>query len=156
MGCEGADGSGQCQCLLREAETLIPRARARVNEGGMKSPATLQCPRCGMFGRHASPLECIDALRDRIAVLSFQCEAQRGARSQAPFGGRVLRRDHRIVILDGQRLCLTDAARRVGISPVALHFRLVNRTGNANYGRVDVRAVGADRSKRGAVADARP
>ena len=59
-------------------------------------------------------------------------------------GGRRQRKDNRFVLLDGERLCLKDAARRLSVSMVALHFRLVNRTGDANYGCVDVREVGAD------------
>jgi hypothetical protein len=48
------------------------------------------------------------------------------------------------VLLDGQRLCLSDAARALNLTPSTLHFRLVARTHDANYMDVDVRAVGAD------------
>jgi hypothetical protein len=60
-------------------------------------------------------------------------------------GGRFARQDNRYVVLDGRRMPLVDAARQLGISNVALHFRLVSRTGGKNYDGVDVRAVGADR-----------
>ncbi len=62
-------------------------------------------------------------------------------------GGRSARRDNRYVVLDGRRMLLVDAARQLGISNVALHFRLVNRTGGKDYDGVDVRLVGADRAK---------
>jgi len=54
------------------------------------------------------------------------------------------RANSRVVILDGKRLCLTEAARALGISASALHFRITNRTGASDYGEVDIRAVGAD------------
>ncbi len=105
-----------------------------------------QCPRCGMRGTHADHDECIDALRDHIAILSFRGETSPGdpGKECSPRGGRVTRSDHGWVVLDGQRMILTDAARRLGISNVALHFRLVNRTGTKDYSGTDVRAVGAD------------
>jgi hypothetical protein len=48
------------------------------------------------------------------------------------------------VILDARRLCLSDAARELGITASALHYRLI-RTGKKDYLDVDVRVVGADR-----------
>lgn len=91
-------------------------------------------------------MDCINALRDQIAVLSFRRETKRGVSANAwrP-GGRFPRSDNRWVVLDGQRMILTDAARKLGISNVALHFRLVNRTGGKDYDGVDIRAVRADR-----------
>jgi hypothetical protein len=110
-----------------------------------------RCPRCGILGpNHANPLACIDALRDRIAVLGFRHDSGRTTAAKACRGGRRPRADNRWVVLDGESMILSDAARRLGISLVALHFRLVNRTGGKEYDGVDVRAVGADRSKRSA------
>jgi hypothetical protein len=105
-----------------------------------------QCPRCGMQGQHANPFACIDALRDRLAVLSFERE---GARNAAPGhketrGGRHPRHDNKFLILDGQQLCLSEAARRLDLSPSALHFRMLARTGTREYSGTDVRAVRAD------------
>lgn len=62
-------------------------------------------------------------------------------------GGRQPRSDNRFVILDGETMILADAARTLGVSLIALHYRLVNRTGKNDYGCVDVRLVGADRAK---------
>lgn len=62
-------------------------------------------------------------------------------------GGRHSRCDHRFILLDGRRVILADAARTLGISAVALHYRMVNRTGGKDYDGADVRAVGADQVK---------
>ena len=96
-----------------------------------------------MQGQHANPLACIDALRDRLAVLSFEHDA-RQAPHQDMRGGRHPRHDNKFLILDGQQLCLTEAARRLELSPSALHFRMLARTGSRDYAGTDVRAVRAD------------
>ncbi len=104
-----------------------------------------QCPRCGMQGQHANPFACIDALRDRLAVLSFEREGKRNAPGHKETrGGRHPRRDNKFLILDGQQLCLSEAARRLDLSPSALHFRMLARTGTRDYSGTDVRAVRAD------------
>lgn len=109
----------------------------------------IACPRCGLGlrgeGRHDKPTECIDALRDLVARLQFRAEARRAtAAGPERRGGRRDRKDARMVILDGQRVCLAEAARRLGLSTSALHFRLLHRTRDPQYCDVDVRAVGAD------------
>ena len=108
-----------------------------------------QCPRCGMRGRHADARECIDALRDQVAVLGLRREGAPPAHGNpcGNGGGRFPRSDNRYVLLDGQRLILSDAARSLGLSVSALHFRITRRVGHADYGCVDVREVGADRLK---------
>jgi len=53
-----------------------------------------------------------------------------------------------MVILDGERLCLTAAARRLGLTAAALHWRILRRTKNPEYSDADVRAVGADVPRR--------
>ena len=122
------------------------------------------CARCGLRteDRHARPEDrfcrgcpCVDALRARIADLEFRLEkmAVKPIRPEQPErrGGRRNRRDTRFVLLDGQRLCLADAARALGVTASTLHFRLVNRTHDRNYPQnADVRALGADVAKRGA------
>ncbi|MGO9008591.1 MAG: hypothetical protein ACLQPN_00695 [Bryobacteraceae bacterium] len=115
------------------------------------------CSRCGLRvdGQHETPGDwacrgcpCVAALRSRIAELEFRLErtAQKrnGPTQPEQRGGRRERKDQRVVVLDGERVCLTDAARRLGISPSALHFRIVNRTGGTEYGLVDLRSIGAD------------
>ena len=121
------------------------------------------CRRCGVRGegQHGTPGDrwcrgcpCIDAMRARIADLEFRLErvAAKPIRPEQPErrGGRRNRRDTRFVVLDGQRLCLADAARALGVTTSTLHFRLVNRVHDKNYQEVDVRAVGADVAKYGA------
>lgn len=118
------------------------------------------CARCGLRteDQHARPGDrfcrgcpCVDALRARIAELEFKIEraaqtpaAPAGTAHARQRGGRRNRPDARMVILDGERLCLTEAARRLGIAPSALHFRLLSRTKSKEYDGVDIRAVGAD------------
>jgi len=56
-------------------------------------------------------------------------------------GGFRRRKDLRMVVLDGERVHLTEAARRLGMSASALHFRIVRRTGTSDYSDVDLRAI---------------
>ena len=49
-----------------------------------------------------------------------------------------------MLVLDGERLTLTESARRLGLSPSALHFRIVNRMHTKDYGCVDLRAIHVD------------
>ena len=115
--------------------------------------AVAACPRCGLRGgQHADAAECIDSLRDLVARLEFKVEQRAG--KPAPLsqpshrGGRRERKDQRTVMLDGERLCLTEAARRLGLAASALHWRIFRRTGDAAYQNVDVRAIGADVARR--------
>ena len=112
------------------------------------APRSVTCPRCHTLGRHATLVDCIaalirvnDQLRDQVARLEFRVES-RG--QHAGHGGRRDRHDHRWVVLDGQRVCLSDAARELGLSASALHGRLVRRTGRRDYQDVDVRLLGVD------------
>lgn len=110
------------------------------------------CPRCGIrsAGQHENARECIDALRSVIAKMQFRCEQRTGAR-RPPASGRGgfrNRTDARMVLLDGHRITLTEAGRRLGLSPSALHHRIVHRTGTTDYADVDLRAIQAD-AKRG-------
>jgi len=59
-------------------------------------------------------------------------------------GGRRPRRDNKLLVLDGQEVCLAEAARRLQISAAALHCRLIARTGSRDYAGTDVRGVCAD------------
>lgn len=119
------------------------------------------CSRCGVHGegehpapggRRCSGCECVDALRAMIADLEFRLEKMmdKPAPKASNRGGRRNRRDARFVVLDGERLCLTDAARALGLSPSTLHLRIVARTHDPDYRDVDVRAVRADQAARGA------
>ncbi len=125
-------------------------------------PAAALCARCGLPGPHATPADCIDALRDALADLEFRIDSRRSSKpcaSAAHAGGRQTQIpvrpptstwfDKRMVLLDGERLSLADAARRLGISPNALHSRIEHRTGDPHYGCVDLREIGADRARRG-------
>jgi hypothetical protein len=120
--------------------------------GSIPQQATepVTCPRCGLRGaRHADAEECIDALRDHIARLSFKIE-QRADKPSQPTrrGGRRERKDNRFVLLDGERLTLAEAGRRLGLTASSLHFRILRRTKDAEYREVDLRAIGADVPRR--------
>jgi hypothetical protein len=99
-------------------------------------------------GRTCRGCECVESLRANIAKLEFRLEkaVQKAVQTEQPTrrGGRRDRRDTRWVILDGDRVTLTDAARRLGLSTSALHWRIVRRTIDPAYHDVDVRAIGAD------------
>lgn len=109
------------------------------------------CSRCQMRGRHASELECIDALRDELGRLELAeerlCEK---LAIRPPRAKRQPPRSARWVILDGERLTLTSAAHRLGIDPSTLHRRLRDCTQEPSARDIDIRAVGADVAKRGA------
>ena len=105
------------------------------------------CGRCGMRGVHTSFDECIDALRDRIGDLEIAIDTEKASASTGATGNRGgyrKRSDLRMLTLDGERVNLTEASRRLGLSPAALHFRIVNRLHTKDYGCVDLRAIGAD------------
>ena len=110
------------------------------------------CPRCGMRGQHVTPQYCIDALRDAVAGLQFRVEqaAKKPAAPRKPrTGGYRDRQDLRMVVLDGEHLNLTEAARRLGLTAGALHWRIVHRTGTQKCGEVDLRPIGSDVPKGG-------
>ena len=101
------------------------------------------CSRCGMpgEGQHETPggrpchgCQCVESLRATIAKLEFRLEkaVQKPVQPEQPDhrGGRRERKDQRMVVLDGERLCLTEAARRLGLSASTLHFRIFRRTGD--------------------------
>jgi hypothetical protein len=103
-------------------------------------------------GRPCQGCQCVESLRATIAKLEFRLEKalQKAVQSAQPSrrGGRRDRRDTRWVILDGDRVSLTEAARRLDLSTSALHWRVVRRTGDPAYHDVDVRAVHADQPAR--------
>ncbi len=97
-------------------------------------------------GPHAGPDECIEALRTVIAKMEFRQEQTREKAAARPAlagcrGGWRNRPDARMVLLDGERITLTEAARRLEMSASALHFRIVRRAGTAEYSEVDLRAL---------------
>jgi hypothetical protein len=107
------------------------------------------CVRCGIRStqKHEVARDCIDAWRDAYARLELK--QQHAAGTGAGTGGWRARRDNRMVVLDGERINLTEAGRRLGISPAALSQRILNRTRLEHCGEVevDIRAIGADVSK---------
>ncbi len=137
------------EILSGKALELVPRLL------GPPVAPTEVCPRCRLPGRHAGPDECIEALRDRIACLQFHKEAVHekvaadGVAAERR-GGRRERRDNRFVLLGGERVTLTEAGRRLNISPGALVSRIRNRIGDADYSGIDLDVIGADRAAGGA------
>ncbi len=139
---------------MKPAETLSGKELEVVPRllGPVVAPTEV-CPRCELRGRHAGWLECIDALRDVLGRLQLREEELREKLGlQRPRSARAARAaaNVRWVILDGERLSLTQTAHRLGIEPSTLHRRLLDLTQDPNYRDVDVRAVGADVGRRGA------
>jgi hypothetical protein len=112
----------------------------------------LVCQRCGVRSgeRHRGEMGCIEALREVIAGLQLRSMAQAPAENTlqkgkpSRRGGFRVRKDARMVMLGGERISLTEAARRLGITASTLHWRIVNRTRTSDYVDVDIRAIGAD------------
>ena len=142
------DHSSWRDCL-RDLQLKLADVKSSVtSEDRSSSVVVAMCARCGMPGTHGKPAECIDAFRSEIARHEIRADAQRSVRPTPP-GGYRLRKDHRFVILDGLRMHLTAAARRLGITAAALHLRIVRRTQNPAYQDTDVRGVGADKCRLG-------
>lgn len=57
--------------------SLDTRATRLVNEGFLGIPPAM-CQRCGLIGKHADSVQCITALRDRIARLEFKLSSREG------------------------------------------------------------------------------
>jgi hypothetical protein len=115
------------------------------------------CESCGVRekGSHHTKEDCINALRDVIAEMEDRLDALRAIIERFRLlevpelppgsrGGWRDRPDNRMVILDGDRISLTDAARRLGMSVWALHQRIVRRTRDPHYGEIDLRATEVD------------
>jgi len=115
---------------------LDGRMAAGSKHDGSRQPGTVL-----LDDEYLTPDDCIDVLRDRIAVLEFQLMAHKRKPAPGTRGGYHGRRDARMVLLDGERLTLTEAARRLAMSASSLHFRILKRTGTADYTGVDLRAI---------------
>ena len=105
------------------------------------------CTSCGVrqCGEHNSPADCIRALREVIAILEFRIE---GMVEDGAQHGRVTRKNNRFVTVDQKRMCLSDAARYLGISLSTLRKRIARRIGSIDD-EVDLRNSCTDREARG-------
>jgi hypothetical protein len=101
------------------------------------------CGRCALGGPHTRAVDCIDALRDVLAVISIRATPIT-ARQKEVRGGRYDRHDNRFVVFHGERLNLTEAGRRLGLTAAALHYRIVARLGTRDYREPDLSAIHAD------------
>ena len=101
------------------------------------------CTMCGVrqSGQHRTPFECIVALREVIAVYEFRIDQLREKNLDR---GRMKRSDNRFVVVSGERMCLSDAARELGISPDALRCRIRRRVGQVGED-IDLRLIEVDK-----------
>jgi hypothetical protein len=123
------------------------------------SITALVCPRCGVEskGPHQNWAACVDALRSVIGDMQIKIdgleEKLARSKSNASEPANPARREpkdarfHQIVVLDGEVLRLDVAAVRLGLTPMALYFRIRKRIGKFTD-QVDIRAIGADVSQR--------
>jgi hypothetical protein len=104
------------------------------------------CTMCGVrqSGQHRTPLECIIALREVIAGYEFRTDQLLEKNLDR---GRMKRSNNRFVILNGERMCLSDAARELRMTVKALRHRIHRRIG-AVVETVDLRAIDIDADKR--------
>lgn len=121
------------------AECIFALRREIPGPSGQPAPNN-PCVRCGTAGPHARTADCIDALRDLTASVSIRAP-QRTSTRRSNRGGRRDRRDNRFVVLNGERLNLTEAALRLGLSASALHWRIVSRVGDPDYRETDLDAI---------------
>ena len=102
------------------------------------------CTVCGVrqCGQHLNLYECITALREVIAMLQLRIEQLLETNLEH---GTVNRSNNRFVLLNGERMCLSDAARKLNLSLDALRWRIKTRLGEITD-TVDLREIGiADR-----------
>jgi len=102
---------------------------------------------------HSNAGDCIATLRDRIADLEFRVEQLVNHR---PTTRRVKPPKYNmIVVLDGERVPLAEAAGRLGITPKVLYERIYTRL-SRNRTRRGVRVAGADLRELGVDAPQKP
>jgi hypothetical protein len=101
------------------------------------------CERCGLrqSGNHRTDLECVIAFRE--VCFNLETENEQLRRENRNRGG-MNRSDNHFVVLHGQRMCLTDAARELGLTFDALRCRIKRRAGGSG-GEVDLDALGINK-----------
>lgn len=117
-------------------------------------PDSLVCWRCGLRqkGRHRNWIECVIAYRELVTVKQMRIEQLEERIRQLKVGDAVRsgsgRSTNRRVILDGERMCLSDAAREKGISVKALRHRIERRLGQGweeIVEEIDLASIGIDK-----------
>jgi len=143
----------------RDFETLTGidiRAWARLGAPSDEyaDPDSLVCWRCGLRqkGRHRNWIECVMAYRELVAVKQMRIEQLketiRQLEERNAVGSGSERSTNRIVVLNGERMCLSDAAREKGISVKALRHRIERRLGRGweeIIDEIDLAAIGIDK-----------
>ena len=114
---------------------------------------SLVCERCGLRqkGQHSDWVECLISYRELFAGQQMTIEQLKERIEQlkqakaVPAGSE--RSTNRHVILNGERMCLSDAARKLHMSPKALRHRIGRRLGK-NWEEIvetiDLAAIGID------------
>jgi len=108
-------------------------------------PDSLVCERCGLRqkGLHRDWLECIVNYRDMFARQQLLIEQLMEKIRRA-----TERSTSRFLVLYGERMCLSDAARALDMTPKALRHRITRRLGK-NWeevaGEIDLAAIGIEK-----------
>ena len=101
------------------------------------------CQRCGIRqnGPHRTWFECIIAYRELCSI--FEKRIERLKQKNTDRGG-MKRSDNRFVVVNGERMCLSDAARELGMSVDALRRRIKRRIGEIGDA-IDLRLIEIDK-----------
>ena len=108
-------------------------------------PDSLVCERCGLRqkGLHRDWLECMITYREMFARQQLLIEQLMEKIRRA-----TERSTSRFLVLYGERMCLSDAARALDMTPKALRHRITRRLGK-NWeeiaGEIDLAAIGIDK-----------
>jgi hypothetical protein len=152
---------GELKRLVRDFETVTGiniRAWAgrRIPTADYAHADSRVCEKCGVRqnGRHQHWLECVIAFREVCFDLEKEIERLRKKRTHRCI---VERSDNHFVVLHGEKMCLADAARALGMTFDALRARIKRRVGCVGD-EVDLDALAIDKRyvrKKGPAAEAR-
>ena len=139
---------GELKRLVRDFETVTGLnirawARRQIPAADYAHADSRVCERCGVRqnGRHRHWLECVIAFREVCFNLERQIERLRKKETHC---GSVERSDNHFVVLHGERMCLADAARALGMTFDALRGRIKRRLGRIGD-EVDLDALAIDK-----------
>jgi hypothetical protein len=118
-------------------------ARRRIPTSDYAHADSRVCERCGVrqSGRHLYWMDCVIAFREVCFNLERQIERLHKKKTRS---GSMERSDNHFVVLHGERMCLADAARELGLTFDALRAR-VKRRARQMGDELDLDALGIDK-----------